>query len=106
LQKNIKTKRPSSKLDFKQLGLYKILEKVSSINYKLKLPKRSRVYPIFHVLLLKEVVGTTNTNNKEIEPKHELNIFDIKRILDSRVNNKNKTEYLVKWLDWDDIHNT
>jgi hypothetical protein len=96
LQKNIKTKRPSSKLDFKQLRLYKILEKVSSVNYKLELLKGSKVYPIFHVLLFRKVVRITDTNNKEIEPKHEPNIFNMKRILDSRVNNKNKTEYLVK----------
>jgi hypothetical protein len=99
LQKNIKTKRLSSKLDFKQLGPYKILERVLSINYKLKLLKGSRIYLIFHISLLKKVVRTTNTNNKEIELKHELDIFDIKRILNSRVSNKRKTEYLVKWLD-------
>jgi len=35
LQKHIKTKRPSTKLDFKKLGPFKILEKVSSVNYRL-----------------------------------------------------------------------
>jgi hypothetical protein len=34
-KKNIKTKRLSSKLDFKKLRLYKIVTKKSLINYKL-----------------------------------------------------------------------
>jgi hypothetical protein len=67
-----------------------------SINYKLKLLKGSRIYLIFYISLLKEVAGITNTNNKEIELEHKLDVFDIERILDSKVNNKNKTKYLVK----------
>jgi hypothetical protein len=69
---------------------------VLSVNYKLKLFKRSRVYLVFYILLLKEVTRITNTNNKEIELENEPNIFDIKRILDSRVSNKEQAEYLVK----------
>jgi hypothetical protein len=72
------------------------LKKVSSINYKLKLLKGSRVYLIFYISLFKKVVGIADTSIKEIELEHKPNIFDIKRILDSRVNNKGETEYLVK----------
>jgi hypothetical protein len=35
LRKNIKTKRPSNKLDFKKLGPFEIIEKIGSINFKL-----------------------------------------------------------------------
>jgi hypothetical protein len=35
LRKNIKIRRPSNKLDFKKLGLFKILEKIRNINFKL-----------------------------------------------------------------------
>jgi hypothetical protein len=72
------------------------LEKVLSINYKLRLLKGSRVYPIFHISLFKEVAEIANTNNKEIELENEPDIFNIKRILDSRVSNRGQTEYLVK----------
>ena len=54
---------------------------------------------IFHVLLLKKAIGAANSSTKEIKPEHELDVFDMERILDSKVNNKGKTEYLVKWLD-------
>lgn len=42
LRRNIKIKRLSDKLDYKKLGLFKILEKVSTSNYKFKLPKGMR----------------------------------------------------------------
>ena len=35
LRKNIRTKRPSNKLDHKKLGLFKIKKKIRSINYRL-----------------------------------------------------------------------
>ena len=66
LQKNIKTKQLSSKLDYKIIRLYKIKKKVLNINYKLELLKGSRIHFIFYVLLLKEVARTAETSNKEI----------------------------------------
>jgi hypothetical protein len=44
-------------------------------------------------------------SNEELQPDHEPDIYDVERILDSRVSG-GKIEYLVKWLDWDNIHNT
>ena len=35
LRKHIKTKRLSTKLDFKKLGLYEILEKIGPVNFRL-----------------------------------------------------------------------
>ena len=37
LQKNLKIKRLSNKLDFRRLELYKILKKTGLVNFKLKL---------------------------------------------------------------------
>ena len=39
LRKNITTKRPNDKLDFKKLGPFVINRKISENNYKLSLPK-------------------------------------------------------------------
>src|SRR5436305_3418842 len=52
LQQNIKTKRPSNKLDFKRLGLFKIKKVVGKLDYKLELPRESRLYLVFHTSLL------------------------------------------------------
>jgi len=51
--KNIKTKRPSKKLDYKLRGKFKI-EKLCGTNaYRLKLPPlSSKIYRVFHVSLL------------------------------------------------------
>ena len=104
-RKNIKTKRPSSKLDFKLLGPYEIEKKVSEVNYQLKLPKGCRIHPVFHVSLLKEAPKDTRLGTETIAPAEDPDVYDVEKILDSR-SIRNKIEYLVKWEGWDDIHNT
>src|SRR5436305_8673029 len=52
LQQNIKTKRPSDKLDFKRLGPFRIRKVVGRLDYKLELPKRLQLYLVFYILLL------------------------------------------------------
>src|SRR5436305_2729748 len=52
LQQNIKTKRPSNKLDFKRLELFKIRKVVGKLDYKLELPRRLQLYLVFYTLLL------------------------------------------------------
>ena len=41
LRKHIKIKQSSTKLDFKKLRPYKVLEKIKPINFKLQLSKKS-----------------------------------------------------------------
>ncbi len=50
---NLETTRPSPKLDFKQVGKFKIEKKVSSHAYKLEPPPSMRVHPVFHISLIK-----------------------------------------------------
>lgn len=52
LRKHVKTTWPSRKLDFKHLGKFKIIKKVSPYAYKLDLPATMKIHPIFHVSLL------------------------------------------------------
>ena len=39
LYRNIKTKRPNNKFDFKKIKLFKIFEKINTNNYRFELPK-------------------------------------------------------------------
>ena len=52
LTRNLKTKKPSKKLDHVKVGPFLIIEERGPVNYKLDLPKDSKRYPVFHVSLL------------------------------------------------------
>jgi hypothetical protein len=52
IQQNIQTKQPSTKLDHKKLGLFKIKRIIGLINYELVLPKTINIYLVFHISLL------------------------------------------------------
>src|SRR5205814_8373322 len=49
---NIKTQRPSKKLDWKRLGPYTITERIGTQAYCLELPTWMKIHPVFHVSLL------------------------------------------------------
>ena len=54
--------RPSRKLIGKFIGPYKILDKISSVSYKLELPNTMKIHPVFHVSLLRRY---TSNNDEE-----------------------------------------
>ena len=104
LRRHIKTTRPSSKLDYKRLGRFKILEKISSHAYKLELPPTMKCHPVFHISLLEH--SSSDPLPGQIEPPSPPTIvegeeyWDFQEILDSCRRNK-KIQYLVKWLGYD-----
>ena len=51
-RKNIKTKRPSNKLDYTKLGPYKIKKKLGPVTFELQVLEGIRIYPVFYILLL------------------------------------------------------
>ncbi len=57
LRKNIRTKRLCTKLDFKKLGLFEILDKVGKVNYRLQLLANSKLHLVFYISLLELVRG-------------------------------------------------
>ena len=86
---NIKTKRTSDKLDCVHLGPFKVLRKLEHDNYRLALPPRMQIHPEFHVSMLKP----TDSEDSET-PLEE---FNVETVLDKRVNEEGKTEYLIRW---------
>ena len=83
LRKNVKTKWPSDKLDYKKLGPFKIDKKIESVNYKLKLLKIMEIYPVFHILLLEPAPpGISTIPVTEIQQLDLQKEYEIETILD------------------------
>jgi transposase InsO family protein len=94
VRKNIKTKRPSSKLDFKKLGPFRVEKVISDVNYKLELPDKSRIHPVFHVSLLEPAPpGAGPEIDQEIDEEPE---YEVEKILQQRAGQQG-LEYLIKW---------
>ena len=52
LRRNIKTTRPSDKLNYKKFGPFKVKRNIKNISYKLYLPLTIRIHSVFHISLL------------------------------------------------------
>ena len=107
LRRNIKTKRPSSKLDFTKLGPFEIEEKKGPLNYKLRLPEGTRLHPVFHIALLEPADPKTplQTDITGIDPEFEIPSYNVEKILDMRIIS-NRPHYLVKWKGFAHTENT
>jgi transposase InsO family protein len=106
LRRNIKTKRPSQKLDHQKIGPFTIEEKLGPVNYKLRLPKSmSKIHPVFHISLLEPAPKNAMiAEDVEIDDDTEQE-YEVERILnDKRVSGK--PYYLVKWKGYDTSENT
>jgi hypothetical protein len=98
--RNVTTTAPTKKLADRRLGPFKIVEKISDLNYKLKLPKSMKIHPVFHVSLLYPVTPDTIPGRfKPPPPPIEVRgreEWEVEEILDSRLC-RGRYEYLVKW---------
>jgi hypothetical protein len=100
LRRFIHTTRPSSKLDFKKLGKYEVLERIGTHAYKLKLPPSMKVHPVFHVSLLEPTHNDPLQGQSQPPPPPVIvdneEEYEVEEIFDSRIRRK-KLQYLVKW---------
>ena len=99
--KNFNSQRPSQKLDFKNIGPFTILAKLSDNTFKLELPtSMNRTHDVFHASLLEKHVPNTFVGRTVPPPlpvivEDELE-FEVEKILDSAIKYR-KVRYLVKW---------
>jgi hypothetical protein len=85
IQRNIQIKQPSTKLDHKKLGLFKIKKVTGLINYKLVLPKTINIHPVFYISLLELIpLGVLLAPITEIEPVNLNTEYKIEEILDHK----------------------
>lgn len=82
VRRNIQTKRPSSKLDFKKLGPYEVKRAIGNIAYELELEPANRIHNVFHVNLL--------------EPYHESKLRGTKQQVRPQVIMQNQEDWIVE----------
>ena len=100
LRKNIKTNRPSDKLDYKRLGPFKIIKQINPVTFRLQLPGHVKIHNVFHVSLL-EPYSRNSIPNRISEPPPIVEVedhaeYEVNKILDSRIWHR-KLQYLVDW---------
>jgi len=106
VRKNIKTKRPSDKLDYKKLGPYTIKKVRGRVNYELTLPKNMKIHPVFHISLLELAPpGAPRAPYIEIDPINPNAEYEVEEILDCKFV-REKIKYLIKWEGYPHSENT
>ena len=99
--KNLKTKRPSKKLDHLRVGPFRIEAIVSPVNYQLELPDDTKIHPVFHVSLLEKASNDEPVAQTfEYEPEEDTT-YEVEKILQQKDN-----QYLIKWVGYPDSENT
>lgn len=109
--RNIRSIRPKKKLDWKYLGPGKILAQIGPSAYRVDLPGKQRIHPVFHASLLepystKSTLPTIQDPIQEPMVDNDENIYDVEQVLDRRQNDSGKWEYLIKWLGYGPEHNS
>jgi hypothetical protein len=116
LRRNIKTTRPSEKLDYRRIGPFEILDQRGKSSFLLKLPPNlSRLHPIFHVSLLEpfinpniipDRISTSISSPSKLQlPDEEPNLTNISTIIDSRKIGR-RYDYFVHWSNTTDTENS
>jgi Chromo (CHRromatin Organisation MOdifier) domain len=105
LKRNIRTKRPSAKLDHIRIGPFEILERISRVNYRLRLPETMRIHPVFHISLLEKAPDHIPLGQERIEVETDTEEYEVDCILDhTRIGNRDY--YLIKWTGFSNAENT
>jgi hypothetical protein len=98
--RNLKIKTPSRKLSPRRYGPYPILEQLSPVTYRIKLPPSLPIKNVFHVNLLTLFHETKEHGQNYLQPPPEVidreEEFEVEEIIDERTYQKKK-QYLVKW---------
>jgi len=104
--RNIKTRRPSKKLDHKNHGPFQVERIVSPLAHRLTLPRKWKIHNVFHVSLLEPYRTSKHRappdpskvlrEEDDIEQSEE---YDVDEVMGSTKRGR-RVLYLVKWLDY------
>lgn len=98
---DLRSTRPSHKLDFKRFGPFAVTQKLSDTAYRLKLPATWRIHDVFHVSHLIPARSDTILGRRQMPPPPEIvdgvEEQEIERVLKKRKLRSGVVEYLVRW---------
>ena len=81
-------------------GPYRVLQRIGSVAYKLKLPSEAKIHPIFHVSQLKKKLGSAVRVQTQMPTGPVEQILEPELILERRMVNRRERaviEVLIKW---------
>ena len=92
-------KKRNKKLDPRRIGPFEVLEQISPVSYKIKLPDTVKIHPVIHISDLEPLVEDKFERKEQPLPPIIINNeehYEVEEILDKRTH-YGKTQYLVKW---------
>jgi hypothetical protein len=108
--KNLHINQPTAKLVPRRHGPFKIVQVMSTVNYRLELPTQWSIHPVFHIDLLMPYKETIMHGPNFTRPAPELidgeEEYSVEKILDSQhFGRRRRLQYLVKWEGYPDAEN-
>jgi hypothetical protein len=103
--RHIRTQRPSRKLDWKNLGRFKITRILNPWVYELELPPSMKIHNVFHVSKLSPAAtdplkGQVAPPAPPIEVEGDIS-YEVEEVLDSKRVQGGHVKYLIKWTGYD-----
>ncbi len=108
--RHLHTNQPTAKLAPKRHGPFPIIQVMSPVNYRLKLPTQWSIHDVFHIDLLMPYRETKLHRSNYLRPAPDLidneEEYKVEKILDSwHFGRGRKKQYLIKWKGYPDSDN-
>jgi hypothetical protein len=101
-----RTTRPTRKFNWKRLGPYTVVRRISPYAYELELPASIRIHPVQPVSLLDPVVDDPLVGQRREPPPpvevHGEEEYQVSSVEDSRIY-RNQLQYLIRWTGYDTL---
>ena len=79
-----------------KLGLFRIIERIGKVNYRLELPESMRIHTVFHVALLERAPLEAQVDTSVVVTNNEEEEYEVEKFLDCQYIKK-QPYYLTKW---------
>ncbi len=108
--RHLRTNQPTTKLAPKRHGPFQVIQVMSPVNYRLKLPTQWSIHDVFHIDLLTPYRETDihGSNYSRLAPDliNNEEEYKVEKILDARQFGRGrKRQYLIKWKGYPDSDN-